>query len=116
MAAKGHALSATPKVSIPLPFMAGVGVAIGSVMWGNEPDTWRYGKPRFFWPVPAYLIAFAVGLVLFVVGGWMMAAPSGAGPYAFGPAFKFTVEYSIFGRPLARCRARDDPAGRRQRR
>ncbi|MGO9219930.1 MAG: cytosine permease [Streptosporangiaceae bacterium] len=92
-----HTLSATPHASIPLPFMTGVGVAIGSVMWGNEPDTWRYGKPRFFWPVPAYLIAFAIGLVLFVVGGWMMAALSGAGPYAFGPAFKYTVEYSLFG-------------------
>jgi purine-cytosine permease-like protein len=93
----GHTLSATPHASIPLPFMTGVGVAIGSVMWGNEPDTWRYGKPRFFWPVPAYLIAFAIGLVLFVVGGWMMAALSGAGPYAFGPAFRYTVEYSLFG-------------------
>jgi purine-cytosine permease-like protein len=93
----GSALGSTPKVSIPLPFMTGVGVAIGSVMWGNEPDTWRYGKPRFFWPVPAYLIAFAIGLVLFVIGGWMMAQLSGAGPFDFGPAFRYTVQYSLFG-------------------
>ena len=93
----GHTLSLTPKASIPLPVMTGVGVAIGSVMWGNEPDTWRYGKPRFFWPVPAYLIAFAIGLVLFVIGGWMMAELSGAGPYDFGPAFRYTVQYSLFG-------------------
>jgi hypothetical protein len=32
-----------------------------------------------------------------VVGGWMMAALSSAGPYAFGPAFKYTVGYSLFG-------------------
>jgi len=93
----GRALGSTPKVSIPLPFMTGVGVAIGSVMWGNEPDTWRYGKPRFFWPVPAYLIAFAIGLVLFVIGGWMMAQLSEAGPFDFGPAFRYTVQYSLFG-------------------
>jgi purine-cytosine permease-like protein len=79
------------------PFLAGVGVAIGSVMWGNEPDTWRYGKPKFFWPAPPMLAAFAVGLVLFVAGGWMMGALSKATQYDFGPAFKYTVEYSMFG-------------------
>ena len=80
-----------------LPLLTGVGLAIGSVMWGNEPDTWRYGKPRLFWPLPAYTIAVFVGLVLFVAGGWMMAELSHAGPYDFGPAFRYTVEYSLFG-------------------
>jgi len=66
-------------------------------MWGNEPDTWRYGRPRLLWPVPAFAVAFAVGLVLFVAGGWMMAELSRAGQYDFGPAFHYTVEYSLFG-------------------
>jgi purine-cytosine permease-like protein len=92
-------LSAAPPVGDlgPLPFLSGISLAIGSVMWGNEPDTWRYGKPRFFWPALPYVIALAVGLVLFVIGGWMMAQISGAGPFDFGPAFKATVEYSLFG-------------------
>lgn len=80
-----------------LPFLAGVSLAIGSVMWGNEPDTWRYGRPRLFWPVPAFGVALAVGPVLFVAGGWMMAELSQAGPYDFGPAFSYTVGYSLFG-------------------
>jgi hypothetical protein len=80
-----------------LPFLSGIGVAIGSVMWGNEPDTWRYGKPRFSWPVPALVVAVAVGLVLFVAGGWMMASLSGAGQYDFGPAYRYTVDFSLFG-------------------
>lgn len=80
-----------------LPFLTGVGTAIGSVMWGNEPDTWRYGQPRFWWPLPALVAALAVGMVMFVTGGWMMAALSGAGQYDFGPAFRYTVEYSLFG-------------------
>jgi purine-cytosine permease-like protein len=80
-----------------LPFLAGIGVAIGSVMWGNEPDTWRYGKPKFFWPAAPMIVAFAVGLVLFVAGGWMMGRLSKASQYDFGPAFKYTVEYSMFG-------------------
>ncbi len=83
--------------AITMPFLAGIGVAIGSVMWGNEPDTWRYGKPKLFWPALPMLAAFAVGLVLFVAGGWMMAQLSKAGAFDFGPAFRYTVEYSMFG-------------------
>jgi purine-cytosine permease-like protein len=82
---------------VTMPFLAGIGLAIGSVMWGNEPDTWRYGKPKLFWPALPMLAAFAVGLVLFVAGGWMMAQLSRAGAFDFGPAFKYTVEYSMFG-------------------
>jgi purine-cytosine permease-like protein len=92
-------LSSTPPVGDlgPLSFLSGISLAIGSVMWGNEPDTWRWGRPRFFWPLLPYLVALAIGLVLFVMGGWMMAQISGAGPFDFGPAFKATVEYSLFG-------------------
>jgi purine-cytosine permease-like protein len=90
-------LEASPGGSATLPFLSGVGLAIGSVMWGNEPDTWRYGKPRLLWPALPLSIAFAVGLVLFVAGGWMMAELSGAGPFDFGPAFRYSVGYSLFG-------------------
>ncbi len=90
-------LGASPAGTTTLPFVAGVGVAIGSVMWGNEPDTWRYGQPRFIWPVLPLVVAVAVGLMLFVAGGWMMAELSQAGPFDFGPAFRYTVEYSLFG-------------------
>jgi purine-cytosine permease-like protein len=90
-------LSADGAKTTTLPLLAGIGVAIGSVMWGNEPDTWRYGRPRFSWPIGPYVLALAVGLVLFVAGGWMMAELSGAGQYDFGPAFTATVRYSLFG-------------------
>jgi purine-cytosine permease-like protein len=90
-------LGASPAASAQLPLLAGIGVAIGSVMWGNEPDTWRYGQPRFTWPVLPMVFAVAVGLVLFVAGGWMMAELSGAGQFEFGPAFRYTVDYSLFG-------------------
>jgi purine-cytosine permease-like protein len=95
----GEALSASPPVGElgPLSFLSGIGLAIGAVMWGNEPDTWRFGQPRFFWPLVPYVVALGIGLVLFVIGGWMMAEISGAGPFDFGPAFKATVEYSLFG-------------------
>jgi purine-cytosine permease-like protein len=94
-----EALSASPPVGElgPLSFLSGIGLAIGAVMWGNEPDTWRFGQPRFFWPLVPYAVALGIGLVLFVIGGWMMAEISGAGPFDFGEAFKATVEYSLFG-------------------
>lgn len=88
---------ATDAGPVTMPFLTGVGVAIGSVMWGNEPDTWRYGKPRLFWPTWPLVVALAVGLVLFVAGGWMMAVLSKQGQYDFGPAFRYIVEYSMFG-------------------
>src|SRR2546430_16028708 len=90
-------LGASPQASAPLPFLAGISLAIGSVVWGNEPDTWRYGKPRFTWPIAPLVVAIGVGLVLFVAGGWMMAELSQAGPFDFGPAFRYTVGYSLFG-------------------
>ena len=90
-------LSTSGASATTLPMLSGIGVAIGSVMWGNEPDTWRYGQPRFSWPIPPYVLALAIGMILFVAGGWMMAELSGAGPYDFGPAFTATVKYSLFG-------------------
>jgi purine-cytosine permease-like protein len=91
------AWSTSPHSDAPLTVLSGVGIAIGSVMWGNEPDTWRYGKPKVTWPVVPYVIAIVVGLVLFVAGGWMMAELSHAGQYDFGPAFRYIVKYSLFG-------------------
>lgn len=93
----GGDLSAAGATTTTLPFLSGVAAAIGVVMWGNEPDTWRYGQPRLWWPLPPYALALAVGLVLFVSGGWLMAELSGAGPFDFGPAYRATVEYSLFG-------------------
>jgi len=61
-------------------------------MWGNEPDFWRYGKPRFVWPLPTYGFAL-VWFLLFVMAGWMMARLAGG----TANAFNFTVHYSLFG-------------------
>jgi purine-cytosine permease-like protein len=93
-------LGRTPPIgegAFPLPFWSGVALAIGSVMWGNEPDTWRYGRPRFLWPLAPYTIALAIGLVLFVVGGWMTAEISDAVLFDFGPAYRDAVQFSLFG-------------------
>ena len=89
----GHhsALGGTPHGS-GLPFWVAVVAVIGFSMWGNEPDFWRYGRPRFAWPLPTYAFAL-VWFLLFTMAGWMMAKLAG------GPdnAFNFSVHYSLFG-------------------
>jgi purine-cytosine permease-like protein len=88
-------LSATPKATDPLSFWPAVGAILGFAIWGNEPDLFRYGKPKFWWPVPAYVFGFTFGLILFCVGGWMVAQISSDAD--FGPAIKNTTEFSLFG-------------------
>ena len=79
MVAKGFisdhaALHGSPPGS--LPFWVAVGAVIGFAMWGNEPDFWRYGKPKLAWSVPTYLFAM-VFFLLFTIAGWMMARLAG---------------------------------------
>jgi purine-cytosine permease-like protein len=74
-----------------LPYSVAVAAVIGFAMWGNEPDIWRYGKPRFLWPLPTYAFA-ALWFLLFSVAGWMMANVSGN-----GDRFNATVRFSLFG-------------------
>jgi hypothetical protein len=60
-----------------LPLCVAVAAVIGFAMWGNEPDIWRYGQLRFWWPLSTCLCA-AVFFVMFSAGGWMMANLAGA--------------------------------------
>jgi purine-cytosine permease-like protein len=88
--ADGGHLSGSPTGS--LPFWVAVVAVIGFSMWGNEPDFWRYGKPRFMWPLPTYAFS-VVWFVLFTMAGWMMAKLAGG----TDNAFNFSVHYSLFG-------------------
>ena len=72
-----HTLTTNPPVAIPLSFLGGIGVAIGAVMWGNEPDTWRYGQPRLSWPLPAYLIALPSATVVMCVDQFLLPRLAG---------------------------------------
>ncbi len=76
-------------------FLAATGLAIGFYVWGNEPDIWRYGQPRFLWPIPPYAFAFVFGPILFGIGGWIMAELSTN--HEFGPSLSSITHYSLFG-------------------
>ncbi|HEX7301031.1 MAG TPA: cytosine permease [Solirubrobacteraceae bacterium] len=87
------ALSGTP-AGPGLPFWVAVSAVIGFAMWGNEPDVFRYGKPSFWWPLPAFLFA-GFWFVLFTTGGWMMAQLAHSSD--FGAQIRFITDYSLFG-------------------
>jgi purine-cytosine permease-like protein len=87
-------LGGTPHASFAFPFWVAVVAVIGFSMWGNEPDFWRYGRPRFTWPLPTYLFA-AFFFTLFVVAGWMMEALANTNDTA--AVFRYTVHFSLFG-------------------
>lgn len=91
----GHSsrLGGTPHGS-GLPFWVAVVAVIGFSMWGNEPDFWRYGRPRFSWPLPTYIFA-AFWFTLFVVAGWMMEQLANTSDTA--AVFRYTVHFSLFG-------------------
>ena len=91
--ADGGRLGGTPHGS-GLPFWVAVVAVIGFSMWGNEPDFWRYGRPRFLWPLPTYLFS-ALWFLLFTMAGWMMAELSKSADSA--AIFRYTVHYSLFG-------------------
>ena len=74
-----------------MPYWVAVAAVIGFSMWGNEPDFWRSGRPRFTWPLPTYAFAL-VFFLLFTMGGWMMARLAGQ-----GDPYNFSVHYSLFG-------------------
>ena len=89
----GGKLGGTPHGS-GLPFWVAIVAVIGFSMWGNEPDFWRFGRPRFSWPLPTYIFA-GVFFTLFTMAGWMMAQLAGTDDSA--AVFRYTVHYSLFG-------------------
>lgn len=50
---------------------------VGFSVWGNEPDYWRYAKPKISHSVYPLLGSLLLGVVLFPLSGWLFALSSG---------------------------------------
>jgi purine-cytosine permease-like protein len=75
--------------------VAGIILAISFATYGNEPDLFRYAKPRLRDCVPPLAIGLFVGQILLPTAGWIMAARTGSGD--FGKVFDASVTFSLFG-------------------
>jgi purine-cytosine permease-like protein len=88
-------LGAHPPVVAGLSVWQGIGAMLGVCVWGDEPDFWRFGKPRFWWPAVGYAFGLIVGDILFTLAGWVMAQLAGAGD--FSHSVMYVTTYSLFG-------------------
>jgi len=75
--------------------LAAAGVVMGFGIWGNEPDFWRFGRPRFSQPILPLGLAMALGLVLFPAAGWALAAIGGA--FDEGSSAAFLTRFALGG-------------------
>lgn len=89
----GHVLTSHPAGSSTL--MAGVILGISFATYGNEPDLFRYARPRVRDCAPPLAIGLFVGQIVLPTAGWIMAARAGSGD--FGKVFDTTVQFSLFG-------------------
>lgn len=57
-----------------MPFALGIVFSLGFATYGNEPDLFRYAKPKVSAIVPPLFIGLLVGQFLFPMAGWIIAA------------------------------------------
>jgi purine-cytosine permease-like protein len=88
-------LAAHPKAVVPMGFFPAMTLVIGFVMWGEEPDFFRFARPRFWTAGAIYAFSLIFGFVLSGVGGWVMGQIAGTAD--FGPAVRTITSYSLFG-------------------
>jgi len=91
----GHVLHSHVHVAAATPFVVGITIAIGFATYGNEPDLFRYAKPRVRSVIPPLAIGLIVGQLLFPIAGWIIAARAGSGD--FGKSVSGAVSFSLFG-------------------
>jgi hypothetical protein len=64
-----------------IPFTSALAISssfiIGYAVWGNEPDYWRYGKPKKRFSLIPVGIALLIGEILFPIAGWLLARTTG---------------------------------------
>jgi len=82
-------------VATSTPLVVGIIVAIGFATYGNEPDLFRYAKPRWGAVVPPLVVGLFVGQILFPLAGWIIAARAQSAD--FGQGVSQAVSFSLFG-------------------
>jgi purine-cytosine permease-like protein len=71
-----HLLWATPEIANTTSMFATATLILGSGVFGNEPDIWRFSRRTFKSVAVPMLLAYALGMFLFPIAGWVMALNS----------------------------------------
>jgi purine-cytosine permease-like protein len=69
-------LWATPKIANTTSMIATATLILGSGVFGNEPDIWRFSRRKFKSVAVPMFLAYALGMFLFPIAGWVMALTS----------------------------------------
>ena len=88
-------LASPAHCSLPTALTSVSAIVIGYSVWGNEPDYWRYGKPKVVASLVPMTIALCMGQVIFPCTGWIISKVSGITEY--GAASEFMMTYSFGG-------------------
>ncbi len=91
----GETLFSVPKGPVTTSVAVIMGLLIGGAAWGNEPDIFRYAKPKSPFSLPTLGFGYLVGSLVFPVAGYLMAELSNTTD--FGAVMKFFVDFSLFG-------------------
>jgi purine-cytosine permease-like protein len=88
-------LASPAHCSMPAALTSVSAIVLGYAVWGNEPDYWRYGKPKVSASLVPMTIALCIGQIVFPATGWVIGRVSGITEY--GAASNFMMQYSFGG-------------------
>jgi purine-cytosine permease-like protein len=88
-------LASPAHCSLPVALTGVSAVVLGFAVWGNEPDYWRYGKPKVTSCLIPMSIALCIGQIIFPTTGWIISKLTGITEY--GAAANFMTNYSFGG-------------------
>lgn len=86
-------LFAAPHIASSIPFGLAAGTFIGAIIWGAEPDFWRWSKPSFKAPIIPCIVAILLGNVMFPLAGAALVEVRNI--TAFGSVITFASQYSL---------------------
>lgn len=86
-------LLATPHVAGAVGFGVAISTFIGAVIWGSEPDFWRWSKPKPRASIIPIVVALVLGNVLFPLAGAALAASKNITD--FGHVITYITSYTL---------------------
>jgi len=86
-------LWATPHVAGAVGFGVAISTFIGAVIWGSEPDFWRWAKPKPKTSIVPIVVALVLGNVLFPLAGAALAASQNISD--FGQVISYITSYTL---------------------